>query len=76
MSRESLLVSCNCSSNGSLRFGTIALIFQLIPMLSMFFLLTTAAGAGLWAADMEKRRRSGADERAARGEAIYQDNPV
>jgi hypothetical protein len=38
-------------------FGTMALILQLVPMLSMFFLLTTAVGAALWAADMEKRRR-------------------
>ena len=38
-------------------FGTIALMLQLVPGLSMFFLLTTAAGSALWAAKMEKARR-------------------
>ena len=37
-------------------FGIMALILQLIPVLSMFFLLTTAAGSGLWAVRMEKAR--------------------
>lgn len=39
-------------------FGTVALILQLIPVLSMFFLITTAAGSALWAADMEDHKRS------------------
>ena len=30
-------------------------MLQLVPVLSMFFLLTTAAGAALWAADLNKR---------------------
>ncbi|KAF2495235.1 hypothetical protein BU16DRAFT_461980 [Lophium mytilinum] len=34
-------------------FGTVALLLQLIPVLSMFFLMTTAAGSALWAADLE-----------------------
>ncbi|EDN09000.1 hypothetical protein I7I51_00657 [Histoplasma capsulatum] len=38
-------------------FGTVALILQLVPMLSMFFLLTTAVGSALWATDFERRRR-------------------
>ncbi|KAI5286254.1 hypothetical protein KEM52_002069, partial [Ascosphaera acerosa] len=38
-------------------FGTMALALQLVPVLSMFFLLSTAAGSAIWAADMEKRRR-------------------
>ncbi|KAJ6517968.1 hypothetical protein C8R47DRAFT_959847 [Mycena vitilis] len=37
-------------------FGMVALLLQLIPMLSMLFLLTTAAGAALWAADLNKKR--------------------
>jgi hypothetical protein len=37
-------------------FGTVALLLQLIPVLSMFFLITTAAGSALWAADMEDRK--------------------
>jgi Etoposide-induced protein 2.4 (EI24) len=39
-------------------FGTVALVLQLLPVLSMGFLLTTATGAALWAADLEKRRIS------------------
>lgn len=50
------------------------LILQLVPFFSMFFLLTTAAGSALWAADMERRRRV-LDERVHRVEE-YQDNPV
>lgn len=34
-----------------------ALILQLVPVLSMLFLLTTAAGAALWAARLEEQRR-------------------
>ncbi|KAL1961234.1 hypothetical protein VTO42DRAFT_3180 [Malbranchea cinnamomea] len=56
-------------------FGTVALILQLVPMLSMLFLLTTAAGAALWAADMEKRRRA-AYEYATQHGGQYHDNPV
>ncbi|EAW08083.1 EI24 domain-containing protein [Aspergillus clavatus NRRL 1] len=37
-------------------FGTIALILQLIPVLSMFFLMTTAAGSALWASEIENKR--------------------
>lgn len=47
------------------RFGTVALVLQLIPVLSMFFLLTTAAGAALWAADLAKQEE---EERAVRGQ--------
>ncbi|OBT67482.1 hypothetical protein VE03_03121 [Pseudogymnoascus sp. 23342-1-I1] len=38
-------------------FGTIALLLQLIPVLSMFFLLTSAAGSALWVADLEEARQ-------------------
>lgn len=40
------------------RFGTVALALQYVPVLSMLFLLTTATGAALWAADLEKERRA------------------
>ena len=40
-----------------LRFGTIALLLQLIPVLSMFFLLTTAAGSALWVVKLEEQKR-------------------
>ncbi|PTB37921.1 hypothetical protein M441DRAFT_30233 [Trichoderma asperellum CBS 433.97] len=38
-------------------FGTMAMILELVPVLSFFFLLTTAAGSAMWAADLEKARR-------------------
>ncbi len=38
-------------------FGTVALILQLVPVLSMFFLLTTATGSALWVAKMEEKRK-------------------
>lgn len=34
-------------------FGTAAMILELIPILSLFFLLTTTAGAAMWAARIE-----------------------
>ncbi|KAI9827462.1 MAG: hypothetical protein M1832_004812 [Thelocarpon impressellum] len=37
-------------------FGTVALVLQLIPVLAMLFLLTTAAGAALWAVKLEEER--------------------
>ena len=60
------------------RFGTVALFLQLVPMLSMFFLLSTAAGSALWAVDMEWRRRL-VQERTYVGEGVeneYRDDPV
>ena len=37
-------------------FGTSALLLQLVPVLSMLFLLTTAAGSALWVAKLEDAR--------------------
>ena len=37
-------------------FGTVALLLQLVPVLSMLFLLTTACGSALWVAKLEARR--------------------
>ncbi|QMW27248.1 hypothetical protein G4B84_002537 [Aspergillus flavus NRRL3357] len=37
-------------------FGTVALILQLVPPLSMFFLMSTAVGSALWAVDLENKR--------------------
>ncbi|KAL7929400.1 hypothetical protein V8C35DRAFT_315535 [Trichoderma chlorosporum] len=42
-------------------FGTVAMILELIPVFSFFFLLTTATGSAMWAADLEKSRRSEAE---------------
>ncbi|KAE8444647.1 hypothetical protein EG329_014395 [Mollisiaceae sp. DMI_Dod_QoI] len=38
-------------------FGTVALCLQLIPVLSMFFLLTTPIGSALWAVNLEEQKR-------------------
>lgn len=38
-------------------FGSVSLLLQLVPVLSMFFLLTSAAGSALWAVQLEKQRR-------------------
>ncbi|KAK3045992.1 hypothetical protein LTS18_013497, partial [Coniosporium uncinatum] len=60
-------------------FGTVALLLQLVPVLSMFFLLTTAAGAALWAAQLEQDRliaEGVARDREAQGHEEYADNPV
>ncbi|EXJ84946.1 hypothetical protein A1O3_05621 [Capronia epimyces CBS 606.96] len=56
-------------------FGVVALTLQLVPVLSMLFLLTSAAGGALWAAKMEKARRT-RENVAASAVERYQDNPV
>ncbi len=38
-------------------FGSVALLLQLVPVLSMFFLLTSAAGSALWVVQLEKQKR-------------------
>ncbi|KAI5919422.1 hypothetical protein F4810DRAFT_687378 [Camillea tinctor] len=38
-------------------FGTTAMVLQLVPVLSFFFLLTSAAGAALWTAKLERQSR-------------------
>jgi hypothetical protein len=61
-------------------FGTVAMILELIPIFSFFFLLTTTAGSAMWVADIEKKKRaqlrdtSGAD--AAPDGGHYEDDPV
>ncbi|GJC87395.1 hypothetical protein ColLi_10233 [Colletotrichum liriopes] len=61
-------------------FGTAAMILELIPVLSFFFLLTTSAGAGLWAARIEDDKRQQATESLV-DEPLpppppYEDDPV
>lgn len=51
-------------------FGTVAMLAELVPVLSFFFLLTTAAGSALWVADVELE----AKQRALEGEAPAQHN--
>jgi len=38
------------------------LFLQLIPVMSMFFLMTAAASSALWAADLETQRRQQEDQ--------------
>ena len=52
-------------------FGVVALILQLIPVLSMFFLLTTAAGSALWVARLEEKKRL----RDLESQVHYEDDP-
>ncbi|OAP58998.1 hypothetical protein AYL99_06295 [Fonsecaea erecta] len=54
-------------------FGMVALALQLIPVLSMFFLLTSAAGSALWAAKMEKAHRSREAAATSRTEPYHDD---
>ncbi|KAL1892306.1 hypothetical protein Cpir12675_004593 [Ceratocystis pirilliformis] len=47
-------------------FGTVAMMLQLVPVLSFFFLITSAVGASLWAAKLEKERQEIEQGRRAR----------
>ncbi|RYN19166.1 hypothetical protein AA0113_g8767 [Alternaria arborescens] len=38
-------------------YGTVYLVLQYVPPLSMFFLMTAPASSALWAADLERARR-------------------
>ncbi|OLN87646.1 hypothetical protein CCHL11_05694 [Colletotrichum chlorophyti] len=61
-------------------FGTVAMILELIPVLSFFFLLTTSAGSGLWAARIENEKRRQTVESLVGDPSSppppYEDNPV
>lgn len=57
-------------------FGTVALLLQLIPVLSMFFLLTTAAGSALWVANIEDVRKHTNTSDGRPIEEPYADEPV
>jgi len=63
-------------------FGIVALCLQLVPVLSMFFLLTTAAGSALWVVRLERERRARDTDglRQARAESEspsqYHDDPL
>ncbi|ROV95579.1 hypothetical protein VSDG_05299 [Cytospora chrysosperma] len=54
-------------------FGTVAMILELVPLLSFFFLLTTTAGCALWASKLEEEARGWNDDsRAEEGRAHVQ----
>jgi Flp pilus assembly protein protease CpaA len=74
------------SADRKYRFGTVALTLQLVPILSMFFLLSTACGSALWVAKLEEQKKLvaagavpapreglGTDEEAP---PTYTDNPI
>lgn len=51
-------------------FGTVAMILELVPLLSFFFLLTTTAGCALWVVNLEEEARGWNNEsRAEEGRA-------
>lgn len=58
-------------ANETNRFGTVALMLQLVPILSMFFLLTTAAGSALWVVALEKEQKV-----LRSGPAVYSSTPA
>lgn len=56
-------------------FGMVHLALQLVPGLSMLFLITSAAGSALWAAKLEKDRTTRVDA-TIQPEERYEDEPV
>ncbi|KAM0272608.1 hypothetical protein ACHAQH_008618 [Verticillium albo-atrum] len=66
-------------------FGTVAMILELIPVFSFFFLLTTSAGSAMWAARIEDDKKRlvvedlvGSDSQSAAEPQppAYEDDPV
>lgn len=70
-------------------FGTVAMILELIPVFSFFFLLTTSAGSAMWAARVEDEKRrlavgdlvgDGSPSATSPSQAVpppaYEDDPV
>ncbi|KAL8701587.1 MAG: hypothetical protein Q9201_004831 [Fulgogasparrea decipioides] len=56
-------------------FGVMALLLQLLPVLSMLFLLTTAAGSALWVVKLEEKRRSTRETNDLLTGPHYEDDP-
>ncbi|KAK9424860.1 putative Glycosyltransferase 2-like domain-containing protein [Seiridium unicorne] len=59
-------------------FGTVAMLLELVPILSFFFLLTSTTGSALWAAKLEHQaRQPPATEPVGdnAGEAVDDDQP-
>ena len=55
-------------------FGIVSLILQFVPVLSMLFLLTTAAGSAIWASQIETQQKRPSDTDT--NEPQYADDPV
>ena len=59
------------------RFGMVYLVLQLIPVLSIAFLLTSAAGSGLWAARLEDEAKAGDEpQQESDPPPAYEDDPI
>ena len=56
-------------------FGMVALLLQLVPVLSMLFLLTSAAGSALWVVQIEKAKRAQESNSQISNEQ-YRDDPT
>ena len=56
-------------------FGTFYMLLQLIPVLSIFFLLTSATGSALWSVHIERERTDNLLEREDDVEHDYTDEP-
>ncbi len=54
-------------------FGTVAMILELIPILSFFFLLTTSAGSALWVVKLESASRE--DHQRPEAQTSDQESP-
>ncbi|CAK7264460.1 hypothetical protein SEPCBS57363_001092 [Sporothrix epigloea] len=57
LSRKERQAEIRCRGWDYLWFGIVAMLLELVPVLSFFFLLTSAAGSALWATDMEREHR-------------------
>ncbi|KAM7218070.1 outer spore wall protein RRT8 [Rhypophila decipiens] len=57
MTKKEIKRELNLRSWEYVWFGTVAMVLNLIPILSFFFLLTSAAGAALWVAKIQDETR-------------------
>lgn len=51
-------------------FGTVSMLLQLVPIVSILFSYTNTVGAALWAVDIEKGRRPAEGKRVAGGVVV------
>jgi hypothetical protein len=58
------------------RFGSVHLLLQLVPVLNMFFLMTTAVGSGLYSVKEEERRRREEESSRPHDDQHYVDSPI
>jgi hypothetical protein len=56
-------------------YGATYLLLQLVPLLSMVFLVTASASSALWAADLERKRRQQEVASPVAGAPLYSDDP-